>query len=394
MTARVARRASRVRALHATLRLAFAGVLGATLCVSSARAQATLPDRYADSTFWRLINDLSEPGGTFRSDNLLSNETSYQWVVPALQLLHRPDAVYLGVAPEQNFTFIAGLRPKVAFIIDIRRGNLLAHLMYKALFEMSDNRVDFAFRLFGRARPSTLPGSASVEELFTVIGTAPRDSGITRRTLSAIHDRLIKTHGFPLSTEDTSYIGYVYESFTMAGPGIRYNMGGGFGGGFSGGGRRGFGGMPNYADLMLETDSLGAKRSYLATDENYRIIKDMQDRNVIIPFTGDFAGPKALRAFGQYVKDHKATVAAIYVSNVEQYLFQDPSNWKRYYENVRALPTDSTTVFIRSASQGYGVRMQSVNSRQNELLCPVSAHMKGFDEGRILSYYDVFQFCR
>jgi hypothetical protein len=311
-------------------------------------------------------------------------------VVPALAQLHRPDAVYLGVAPEQNFTFLAGLRPRVAFIIDIRRGNLLAHLMYKALFEMSDNRIDFAFRLFARSRPSWLQPTASVDEVFTAIGTAPRDSMVARRTWTAITERLMKTHGFPLSAEDTSYIAYVYDAFTTAGPGIRYNMGGGFGGG----GRRGFGGMPNYVDLMLETDSLGSKRSYLATDENYRVIKGMQERNAIIPFTGDFAGPKALRALGQYLRDHKATIAAIYVSNVEQYLFQDPSNWKLYYENVRALPTDSTSVFIRSATQGYGVRMQSMNSRQNELLCPVAAHMKGFDSGRIQSYYDVFQFCR
>lgn len=357
----------------------------------SAIAQSTLPERYADSTFWRLSNEFSEPNGFFRSDNLLSNETSFQWVVPALQKMTRADGVYLGVAPEQNFTFIAALKPKVAFIIDIRRGNLIAHLMYKALFEMSANRVDFAFRLFGRPRPVAVSNAVGVEELFTLIGSTQLDTTFARRTLNEIKDRLAKIHGFPLSKEDLEYIDYVYINFSGSGPGIRYNMSGGFGGGsgFRGGGGR----MPNYADLMTEADSAGTHRSFLATDENYRVIKDMQERNAIIPFTGDFAGPKALRAFAKYVRDNKAVVQAIYVSNVEQYLFQDPGNWRLYYENVRTLPTDSATVFIRSMSQG-GLRQQSMNSRQNELLCPVADHMKAFDDGRIRQYFDVFQFCR
>ncbi len=359
----------------------------ALACGTTGSAQSTLPNRYADSTFWRLSTEFSEPNGYFRSDNLLSNETSFQWVVPSLQKMSRPGSVYLGVAPEQNFTFIAALKPQVAFIIDIRRGNLLAHLMYKALFETSDNRVDFAFRLFGRKRPADVSGAIGVEELFTRIATTPLDTAHARGVLNEIKDRLTKAHAFPLSAEDLDYIDYVFMTFSGVGPGVRYNMGGG--GGFRGGRSR----MPNYADLMTETDSLGVQRSYLATDENYRVIKDMQERNVIIPFTGDFAGPKALRAFGNYVRDNKAVVQAIYVSNVEQYLFQDPDNWRTYYENVATLPTDSTSVFIRSASQGY-MRQQSRNSSQNELLCPVAEHLKGFKAGNIRSYWDVFGYCR
>ncbi|HVZ50069.1 MAG TPA: hypothetical protein VG916_14880 [Gemmatimonadaceae bacterium] len=374
------------RARTGLLPLASAVLIG---CSATGQAQTTLPARYDDATFWRLSADLSEPNGYFRSDNLLSNETSYQWVVPTLQKMTRPDGVYLGVAPEQNFTFIAALRPKVAFIIDIRRGNLLEHLLYKALFEMNDNRVDFAFHLFGRRRPAGIAPSIGVVDLFARIGTTPPDTGFARGVLNDVQHRLTATHGFPLTSEDMDYIAYVYGTFSSAGPGVRYNMGG-YGGGFRGGFGRG---MPNYNDLMTESDSLGVHRSYLATDEAYGVIRDMEERNAIVPFTGDFAGPKALRAFGQYVRDHGGVVQAIYVSNVEQYLFQDVDNWRRYYENVATLPIDSTTVFIRSATQGYN-RQQSVNSRQNELLCPVQAHLKGFREGRIQQYWDVFSYCR
>jgi hypothetical protein len=351
----------------------------------AARAQSTLPARYADTTFWRLMHEFSEPSGVFRSDNLLSNETSFQWVVPTLQKMTRPDGVYLGVAPEQNFTFIAALRPKVAFIIDIRRGNALLHLMYKALFETSSNRVEFTYRLFGRTKPATLSNAVGVEELFASIASVPLDTIVGRRILNEIKDRLTKTHGFALSKADLEHIDYVYYQFSGVGPGLRYNMGRSMSGGF--------GGMPSYGALMTETDSLGVQRAYLATDENYRIIKDMHERNVIIPFTGDFAGPKALRAFGNYVREHKAVVQAIYVSNVEQYLWQDPNNPRLYYENVATLPTDSTTVFIRSATRGWN-RQQSMNSPQNELLCPVTDHMKAWTEGRLRRYEDVFTLCK
>ena len=39
---------------------------------------------------------------------------------------------------------------------------------------------------------------------------------------------------------------------------------------------------------------------------------------------GDFAGPKALRAVGRWVRAHDAKIDALYVSNVEQYLFMSP----------------------------------------------------------------------
>ena len=68
----------------------------------------------------------------------------------------RPARVYLGVGPEQNFTYIAALKPAMVFIVDVRRGNLQLHLMYKALFELSADRADFVARLFSKERPAGL----------------------------------------------------------------------------------------------------------------------------------------------------------------------------------------------------------------------------------------------
>src|SRR5947209_470652 len=106
-----------------------------------AHAAESLPAQLSDVEFWKLSSESSEPDGTFRSDNLVSNESYFQYVIPSLNRTTKPGRVYLGVGPEQNFTYIAALKPAMAFIIDIRRGNLDLHLLYKAVFELSKDRA-------------------------------------------------------------------------------------------------------------------------------------------------------------------------------------------------------------------------------------------------------------
>ena len=134
----------------------------------------------------------------------------------------------------------------------------------------------------------------------------------------------------------------MYTAFFKGGPDLNYTFGG----------STFFGSMrfPTYSTLMSETDDHGQQRSYLATEENFRILAEMERNNAIVPITGDFGGPKAIRAVGKYLKSRGATVNAFYTSNVEQYLFQQDDAWRRYYANVAALPIDGRSVFIRSIS--------------------------------------------
>src|SRR5689334_16838582 len=96
-------------------------VAAALVCVLGAGLLtfATVPDRLTDEQFWNLSKDSSEEDGVFRSDNLLSNETTFQYVIPDLLKTAKQGRVYLGVGPEQNFTFISALKPTMAVIIDI-----------------------------------------------------------------------------------------------------------------------------------------------------------------------------------------------------------------------------------------------------------------------------------
>ena len=358
-------------------------------------AAQDVPARLADTTFWRMVTEFSEPGGYFRSDNFVSNENSYQWVIPELQKTTTPRGVYLGVAPDQNFTYIVALRPRIAFLFDIRRQMVMQQLLYKALIELSADRAEFLSRLFCRPRPAGLDTASAVEVLMRAYFPVAPDSNLYRKNWNAVKDHLLRKHGFALSDSAFSSIEYVYDAFYSAGPEITYNFGtGGRGGSF------GLRGMPNYASLIVETDSTGLQRSYLATEENFRILKDYETRNLMVPVVGDFAGPKAIRAVGQYLREHNATVTVFYTSNVEQYLFQGADEWRRYYANVATLPIDSTSLFIRSLSQGgygggsYGFHQQSPTSRSIQLVSSISELLKAFTAGRIQNYSDVILMSR
>src|SRR6266850_448437 len=343
-------------------------------------AAEDLPSKISDAGFWQMIEDFSEPNGYFRFENFLSNEGSFQQVIPMLKEKTRPGGVYLGVGPEQNFTYIAALRPRMAFVIDIRRQNMLEHLMYKSIFELSDSRTDFVSLLFSRKRPAGLNNRSSAEELFLAYEKVQPDQELFDHNVQAITDNLVRHHHFALSTEDRNGIKYVYKTFFMAGPALDYGIGGGFGPG-----------MATYADLMVETDGQGQHQSYLASEENFRILKKLEENNLLIPVVGDFAGPRAIREIGRYLHAHDAPVTAFYLSNVERYLFEDASAWRKFFVNVAILPYDSNSQFIRSVLNGAGFLRPSrrLGFGSVSLLCPIADLMKAFSEGRIHYYEDV-----
>ena len=131
----------------------------------------------SDEAFWKMVVDMSEPDGSFQFENFLSNELGYQYVIPRLLQITKPGGVYMGVAPEQNFTYIAAMKPKMAFIVDIRRQNMIELLMYKSLFEMSETRADFLSKLFARKRPEGLSEKSTAAELFDAYSAGPSGPG-------------------------------------------------------------------------------------------------------------------------------------------------------------------------------------------------------------------------
>jgi hypothetical protein len=351
---------------------ALAVALAALRPVTAAVAAEPLPASLSDAEFWTLLTAISEPDGAFPFDNFVSNETTLQNVIPALKARTEAGGVYLGVGPEQNFTYIAALQPRIAFIIDIRRQNMLEHLMYKALFEMSPDRATFVSRLFSRKKPSGLDPRATAAELFGAYERVPAEKELFDANLTELVDTLTGRHRFELSAQDRTAIAYVYTSFFREGPGLNYAVGGGPSAT-----------MPTYSELMTQTDAEGRHHSYLASEQNYRIVKALEENNLVIPIVGDFAGPTAIREVGRYLAAHDATVTAFYLSNVERYLFERQRAWRRFYTNVAILPYDSKSVFIRAILNRPSFTLIS-------LVSPISALMNAFGEGRIRRYQDVF----
>lgn len=341
---------------------------------------SSIPERLDDSTFWSMVHELSEPAGYFHSDNFVSNELGFQYVIEEMQAAAGTGSVYVGVGPDQNFTYVAALRPRIAFIVDIRRQNMLQHLMYKALIEMSSDRAEFLARLFSRNWLMRPPAGLQAESLFTLLASLPRDSSLYRRNLAAIFDRLTQQHRFALGSDDSASLRYVYQAFFAAGTGLTYSPSS----------LRGFSrGMPTYRMLMTATDDDGLNRSYMGSDAAYAALKDLQHRNLIVPVVGDFAGPKALRAVGDWIRNHEADVDVFYVSNVEQYLFQQGDAWKEFYLNVSAMPVSKRALFVRSVANRGFRPLQHPSGRSLSVTSPIRHLLSLYHEKRLDSYNDV-----
>ena len=382
-----------VRRLSVAFAVSAALVVGRPQTAPPRPEAPAIPASLTSEQFWKLSADMSEPAGFFRSENLVSNEHTYQYVIPALKKSVLAGGIYLGVAPDQNFTYMAAIRPRMAFILDIRRGNLLEHLMYKALFELSTDRADFVSRLFSKSRPAGLTEATTVNALFSAYARVNTSEVLYRRNLAAIKDHLVHTRGLPLSAADLQQLESIYFSFFWEGPQLRYSSpppvssAGPFRGAGAGGGRMMF--FPSYEDLIVQTDWDGTPRSYLASEDNFRFIKGLEQKNLIVPVVGNFAGPKALRSIGRYLRERLVTATAFYVSNVEQYLYQD-GIFDTFAKNVSVLPVDARSTFIRSVSSrfGYDGPMTWSDGRATALY-PIQQFVRDFELGLLPTYWDV-----
>jgi hypothetical protein len=361
------------------LRRLTAGLLLVCTVVTVLAQTQPLPTRLDDAAFWKIVTEFSELGGAFHSDNFTSNEPGFADASATLAA-GRHGGAYLGVGPEQNFSYIVAIRPEIAFIVDIRRQALMQHLLFKALFELSRDRVDFIARLFSRPRPAGLE-KATIQEVWDAFAKGPTgDRALYKRNVAAVEAHLTKTHGFTLTSDELGSLEYVYNAFFSLGPAINY----------AGYQEKLTTGNTDFAKLSMTADSAGTLRSFLATDENFAVVKSMQERNLIVPLQGDFAGPKTIRAIGDYLRGHDTTVTLFYISNVEQYLFGASvaketdinGGWKLFYQNLAALPIDKTSALLRTPqappSPGRATTLVTRNP-----LCPIAQFLAAVEAGRV-----------
>jgi hypothetical protein len=336
----------------------------------------------SDSAFGALVARISEPGGYFDSDNLISNESSYLHVLGAMRRLGVVGGAYLGVGPDQNFSYMAQVRPRIAFIIDIRRDNLLQHLLFKALFEMSRNRVEYLALLTGRSVPNEVGkwNRRSIVEIADFIDKSPPDPDQFETTRSVVRTK-IRRYGIPVSPTELETIGRIQQAFFDAGLDLK----------FTSLGRAPRDYYPNLRKLLLERDLAGKQLNYLASEEDFQYLKSLEARNLVIPVVGNLAGDHALREIGRVMTERGEKLSALYVSNVEFYLMREGS-FDSFAASVRTLPRDARSVIIRSYFGGgfYGSHPQSVPGYfSTQLLQTVESFASEAARGGYATYIDL-----
>jgi hypothetical protein len=286
--------------------------------------------------FARTIARLSEPGGYFDTDNLISNESSYLQVLPELARRGVRGGAYIGVGPDQNFTYIAAIRPSIAFIVDIRRDNELLHLLFKALFRLSRTRVEYLALLFGRTAPADIGPwrAATVDRLAKFVDGSGR---VDAAALRARVDRAIRETAVPLSSEDLETIARFHRRFVETGLSLR----------FESAGRAPQANYPTYRDMLVDTDSAGHHANFLASEEAFQFVRGLEAHDRIVPLVGDLSGPSALAGVGALLASRGERLTAFYTSNVEFYL-QREGTFPRFLANLRRIPHAENAVIIRS----------------------------------------------
>lgn len=348
--------------------------------VMGGAAQVGSPTSFAD-----LVTRLSEPGGYFGGDNLISNEQSYLRVMDALDASGLQGGAYIGVGPDQNYSYIAAVAPDVAFMLDIRRDNLLLHLLFKALSGLAPTRQQYLHALLGRAPPAA-GAVRSREPISDVVGRVERAPRLPESALTALGGRIdtaLSRFGLALSVDDRRTIARFHRAFVDAGLGLV----------FQAYGRPAQPYYPTLRDLLFETDASGRTRSFLAADASYETIRLMHAEDRIVPVVGDVAGSRALGGIAVEMARRNLTLSAFYISNVEFYLWGD-GTFGAFATNLAKLPRTPRSVVIRSVfPSGFPRRLPQwrPGHYSASLTQPLEVMLDDVQAGRYRSYFDLIQ---
>ena len=338
--------------------------------------------RYSKEEFAGLVEKLSEPGGYFDTDNLISNESSYLHVLGKMRQMKVSGGAYIGVGPDQSFSYIAQIRPKIAFITDIRRDNLLQHLLFKSLFALSRNRLEYLCLFFGKPVPTDIDkwNTRTVKEIVEYIDKTPGKVELFTSADARIREKAGDS-GLKLSSGDLDTITRFHRAFFDDGLDLK----------FTSKNRSPRYYYPNYRDLMLEKDLAGNQGNYLVEEDRFQFLKQLEERNLVIPVVGNLAGERALKNIATFLKDKGMTVSALYTSNVEFYLMRG-DDFDRFARSVVSLPRDERSVIIRSYFNGtWGYQHpQSVSGYYStQLMQTMESFVKEYMAGGYQSYSDI-----
>jgi len=154
-----------------------------------------------------------EPDGTFQDDNFTSNETEYAEFAALLEASGPRGGAYIGVGPEQNFSYMVAIRPKISFI---RRhpapgGDAAPDVQGDLRVVGGPRGVHLA--LFSLPRPAALDAHSTIEEIWRAFPTASGTDSCAMKRPRGGQGAVGRTHRFALSAKDLSQIEYVSRAF-------------------------------------------------------------------------------------------------------------------------------------------------------------------------------------
>lgn len=338
---------------------------------------AQRPDSLSPTEFAALSARLSDRGGYFDTDNLISNEQSLLHPLTLLDRQRVRGGVYIGVGPDQNFNYIARVSPRLAIIADVRRDNLLHHLLFKALFAATGSRAEFLALWLGRPAPppATRTRTWPVDSLVAWAARTPATTASATTAMQTVRAR-VTTFGIPLDSQDLATIARFHRAFITDGVGLR----------FASTGRAPRPYYPTLGQLLAERDLDGRQSSYLASEAAFRVVQSLERRNLILPVVGDLAGPKVLPAVAALLRERGDAVSVLYTSNVEDYLIRGGS-FVTFVRHVQALPRTPESVIIRSWFGGPGSHPLNVPGYYTtQLVEPLATFARDPGVARVVRY--------
>lgn len=323
-----------------------------------------------------MIARLSEDPGDFPSENYVTNETTLLDVAPVLRDPRLRGRAYVGVGPEQNFSYVALLEPAIAYVVDIRRGNLLEMIVYRGCFEVGRTRAEFLSALLARRMPAVPPrdpGFGPLARAFTaaIPDRALRDAGLARTLGLLARLRISPAEG------DAAAVARIHDAFFTRGLELAYTM--------ENSGRK----YPTLAENFAAKDPSGVEATFLSSEESYARVRRFVLEGRLVPVVGDLGGRQAVAAIAADVRARGLVLAAFYASNVEQYLFASRT-YPQFLRNLAAFPHDDASLIVRVwFDQGRRHPAQRPGHRTTQLVAPFGRFVTRAAEAPFASYWEV-----
>lgn len=321
--------------------------------------------------FAATLAALGEPESGPAADNLVSNEDSAGRAGDDLEARAPRAAVYLGVGPDQNFSYLARCRPVAAYIVDFRRGNALLHLLHRATFRASDDRAAYLTRLLGR-KPGPMPADPTADDLVAAFSAAAFDRpGLERSVAQAAADLVSEGSIRPGEAEILATL-----ARRLAGPGMRARF-------------LALAMYPTLGDLIRARTRQGRPAYFLAEEARYRVVRDLQRADGVLPVVGDFAGPHAFRAIGDRLRRLGQTVGVFYASDVEFFLLRS-GRFAAFAANLASLLWADNAVLIRTSTREINHPERVAGDSSTTILRPVAPFLERARAGAIRTQEDLF----